>query len=404
MPPNLGPVVPPGWNAEAVALWQQDQKMEAIQVCLRQVNEQGGCKAPLLSLQLGYYLFHIGDFAAGAEILGLQSKSTPDHEEVNLNLAVCLSRSGRPQEAVARLLRVVELNPDNAVAWDGLAADYARLGRHDAARNAGTRALLTKDSRVAPCPEHWSAAAGMEAAATARKAGRHIISFSLWGAAPRYLRGALRNVLLAPDLFPGWTLRMYVDATVPEELLEVFRAKGVELVVEPTGQSMRERLAWRFKVADDPSVSRFLIRDVDSVFSLREALAVEDWLQSGKAFHVMRDWWTHTDLILAGMWGGMAGVLPGIMRLLKGYVSPHAETRNVDQWFLRDCIWPYVRTDCLVHDRYFDCPGSLRWPGPAPQPEFHVGQDEHSAHAQAQASVLSAWIDRYDCLGEPRTT
>jgi hypothetical protein len=52
------------------------------------------------------------------------------------------------------------------------------------------------------------------------------------------------------------------------------------------------------------------VRDADSVLNLRERLAVDDWLASGRWFHIMRDWWSHTDLVLAGMWGGVAGVLP----------------------------------------------------------------------------------------------
>ncbi len=59
---------------------------------------------------------------------------------------------------------------------------------------------------------------------------------------------------------------------------------------------------WRFLIADDLTVDRFLIRDADSRylftiaasihfdrFSMRELHAVNEWIASGKQLHVMRD-------------------------------------------------------------------------------------------------------------------
>jgi hypothetical protein len=59
---------------------------------------------------------------------------------------------------------------------------------------------------------------------------------------------------------------------------------------------------------------------------------------------------THTDFILAGMWGGVAGALPDLQTLADRYASPTIETPHIDQFFLRDCVWQYVRHSCLVHD------------------------------------------------------
>ena len=63
-------------------------------------------------------------------------------------------------------------------------------------------------------------------------------------------------------------------------------------------------LMWRFLVLDDHEVDRFLIRDADSLISKREVAAIEAWQQSDKRFHLMRDYFSHTELLLAGMWGG----------------------------------------------------------------------------------------------------
>mgnify|MGYP006292180853 FL=1 len=50
------------------------------------------------------------------------------------------------------------------------------------------------------------------------------------------------------------------------------------------------------------------MRDADSVLNIRERAAVDDWLASGAAFHVMRDHPVHCDLMLAGMGGRIAAI------------------------------------------------------------------------------------------------
>ena len=50
---------------------------------------------------------------------------------------------------------------------------------------------------------------------------------------------------------------------------------------------------WRFMVASDPTVDRYIIRDVDSRLNARDRIAVEDWIQSGYAVHTMRDHVNH---------------------------------------------------------------------------------------------------------------
>jgi hypothetical protein len=173
----------------------------------------------------------------------------------------------------------------------------------------------------------------------------------------RYLRGAIENALAMPLIYPGWEGIFFVDETVPEDVRLALTELGGQVRVQPPGQPQRQKLAWRFLVANEAGVGRFLVRDVDSVVNQRERAAVDEWIDSGRLFHVMRDWWTHTDLVLAGMWGGIAGLLPPIPALLESYRPPHMETPNIDQWFLRDILWPCLRQSCLIHDRCFNPPG-----------------------------------------------
>lgn len=378
---------PRTWHAEAHALWTANKQQAAFDVLLADLNGYGDRKPSDRVLQLIYYMFQCDDWDTAARCLLQQHASDPSHDEVLLNLAVCLSRSGQSVQAITHAQHYLQRRPDVAVAWDVLANSFRAENRLSEASDAGTHALSLKDQQ---CPS----AATHRRMGTPSTTGRNVIAFSLWGQQANYLWGALDNLLAAPRLYPGWQVRIYHDDSVPLPVQALLRELGADLRLQPGAQTTRQKLCWRFHVANDPTVHRFLVRDIDSVLHARERAAVDAWIESGKTFHAMRDWWTHTDLMLAGMWGGIAGVLPPITELLAGYRPVTMETPNVDQWFLRDVVWPLLRGDCLVHDRCFTMPGSHPWPTPTPPGTEHVGQDEHATDPQAQAERLRPWLER----------
>jgi tetratricopeptide (TPR) repeat protein len=389
--PTSVPGLPRGWDPAAQATWIQGDKQGAIDAVLKRLNAIPPQDRPVEPiLQLSYYIFLAGDPGGAVRFLEHARQRFPRHAELLLNLSVCLYRSGRYEEALLRVDEVLALTPDDIAAHDGKCSTLSRLGRHAEAAATGTRALHLKDLAAAPPAAGWKLPAATPAEWAARPGKRNVIAFSLWGGLPRYTQGALDNALAAPRIYPGWTPVYFVDETVPQGLVADLEALGADVRMEPAGQGLRQKLAWRFRVANDPGVGRFLVRDVDSVIGEREKAAVEAWIASGKWFHAMRDWWTHTDLMLAGMWGGVAGVLPDLGALLAAYRPRAAETPNVDQWFLRDCVWSYVRSSCLVHDRYFSPPGAVPWPLPDPPGNYHVGQNEYAVRRIEQEERLKA--------------
>ena len=46
----------------------------------------------------------------------------------------------------------------------------------------------------------------------------NVISFSLWGDNPKYTIGAIKNAMLAKDIYPGWICRFYLGRSVPEKI------------------------------------------------------------------------------------------------------------------------------------------------------------------------------------------
>jgi hypothetical protein len=177
----------------------------------------------------------------------------------------------------------------------------------------------------------------------------NLISFSLWGENPLYIDGAIENVKIAREVYPGWVCRIYHDSLTPADKLAELRAEGAETqLVEGTGWC---GLFWRFiPVGENHDV--VIIRDTDSRLNSREKAAVDEWLKSDKAFHGMRDHIEHNVPIMGGMWGCRRGCLPYIKDQIEHWTQQ--DSKGSDQQFLAQIIWPLVRTRAMVHDRHYD--------------------------------------------------
>ncbi len=138
---------------------------------------------------------------------------------------------------------------------------------------------------------------------------RRLLSFSLYGSAPLYLDGALRNARLASTLYPGWDVRFYISQEIDESLAQKLEALGAE-VVRKQRLGVVDGMFWRFLPVSEPEWDAVVVRDVDSRVTHREAAAVEEWLESGKSLHIMRDHPCHRVVIMAGMWGCRGGAFP----------------------------------------------------------------------------------------------
>jgi len=169
--------------------------------------------------------------------------------------------------------------------------------------------------------------------AAAREEGQRVFSTSFYGDMKSgYYTGIVDNLALMKEFYPNWTFRLYIDVSemhneTKEQLcqvsceVEIFDLCPVNSVVTFGDLSKVFGMTWRFLPVTDPLVSVMVSRDLDSRITHREARAVEDWLTSGLAFHVMRDNPYHTTAILGGMWGarmdtGLRDVLDTAMRKL----------------------------------------------------------------------------------------
>ena len=106
----------------------------------------------------------------------------------------------------------------------------------------------------------------------------------------------------------------------------------------------------------------------------------------------MRDHFSHTDLILAGLWGGVGGIFPPLRTLLEKHAPDRFLTRNVDQDFLRMAVWRTVKQSCLIHDGLYTCFSAQDYPPLGRLPaNRHIGQNESAVSKSVNVKVT---VDR----------
>jgi hypothetical protein len=201
---------------------------------------------------------------------------------------------------------------------------------------------------------------------------KRIISFSIYGSNPKYAHAAIKSAKLQPEIYPGWICRFYVNPEVPEDVIKELEDLGSEVIRKPKVQG-HLGMFWRFEPLTDPSIERFIVRDTDSRLNIREAAAVQEWIDSGKEFHIMRDNAQHAAYICGGMWGATSEFIAKEAKLFHKEVDTYIKgipfnkiygSRgpyfNTDQPFLWQYIWPKIINSHIAHIK--DLP-NLRFTG-----------------------------------------
>jgi hypothetical protein len=167
---------------------------------------------------------------------------------------------------------------------------------------------------------------------------KNIIVYALWGDGVIYWEGAVKNIELAQKFYPGWICRFYIDKNSKKELIDTIKGDNVEVILmEPTLYSYNNissrfdhsGLFWRFLALSDTDVNVVLSRDCDSRISLRDEIAVNEWIESDKSFHIIRDHPIgHGWPINAGMWGAKGGSVEDFRGLMLSYLSKNCLITN----------------------------------------------------------------------------
>ena len=168
-----------------------------------------------------------------------------------------------------------------------------------------------------------------------------IVATSVYGNSPRYITGAIRQFELTKKFYPGWEYRIYTDdktkfSSIADEanIIEMDKGHGV---------------FWRFLPMFEDENNIVIVRDSDGRITLREQMAVEEWLKSDFRFHTFRDHEAHFQFpVIACAFGYKGKLADKLLDVMNNYMLNTNYYTN-DQVYLRDDIFPIVKDSALIH-------------------------------------------------------
>ena len=159
-----------------------------------------------------------------------------------------------------------------------------------------------------------------------------------------------------------------------QTVLDKLRALGTDIVFVDPSEETVPPMMWRFLVADDMSVDRFIVRDADSRLTDRDAAAVRAWVTSGTIFNCIRDHPKHAlYAVSGGLWGGKPAALRNVLHkswreLMKGSGGRYLQ----DMKFLAQKIWPQVTAHAYCSDSVSCDVWPSAHPFPVPRHDYDI--------------------------------
>jgi len=188
---------------------------------------------------------------------------------------------------------------------------------------------------------------------------KKVISFCLYGCNATYIIGMKENIKLAKEYFSDWEFRIYHNNSVPEKYINEYKElNAICILCENIGENKLnwEGMFWRWLPLDDENVDIWISRDADSRLSAREAKIVDEWINSGKTLHTIRDHRCHFNYIMGGLFGINNKLFhekykfKTVRQIIKELSVYYKERPyNVDQIFLNDNLWKILKDDVTAH-------------------------------------------------------
>lgn len=183
-----------------------------------------------------------------------------------------------------------------------------------------------------------------------------VISYCLYGNNKKYCIGMLENLKINKKKLPDWSIYIYYS-NVPDIYIEQYKEYNPILIECDETEYKWEGMFWRFRPLNDNNIDIFLSRDADSRITDREIVFINEFIESDKCFHIIRDHPGHGIEILGGTFGVKVKEfnkkykiknIDNYLLEYKQYFCKNIE-KQPDQHFLRDKIWPFIKEDNIAH-------------------------------------------------------
>ena len=186
---------------------------------------------------------------------------------------------------------------------------------------------------------------------------KKVISFCLYGNLDLYCLGLIENIDLINEKYKDWTIYVYY-ANITEKILNILKNKKNTYLFECKHNGYNwEGMFWRFYPIQNKDIDIFISRDADSRITEREMEFVNEWINSDKIFHIIRDHPHPRIEILGGTFGTK------VKDFNKNYNLKNIDyykeifydrfSKNLDkqpdQKFLQTYIWPLIKNNNMAH-------------------------------------------------------
>ena len=170
-----------------------------------------------------------------------------------------------------------------------------------------------------------------------------------------YVHGMMENARILNHIFPEYRVNIYTADDVSSQAIETLKTYPNVNIVEviSNGRNKFKNLFDRFLAIDDPDCSIMFSRDADSRVHVRDQGCIEDFINSDKQLHIIRDHPCHKMPIMGGLFGLRKTALKEPMRvLIDRYFQGKRifDRKGEDQYFLRQVLYPPLKNNTLIHD------------------------------------------------------
>jgi hypothetical protein len=165
-----------------------------------------------------------------------------------------------------------------------------------------------------------------------------------------YARGAVENYNIIKLKYPEAKCVFYIDdKKIENKYVQYILSTDSIIYMKKNTNTNQIPVIWRFEALFDiKDYDVVFFRDTDSVITKREDNLIEEFLNSDKKCHVIRDYPHKTQNILAGMWG-LKFYNEDIKKIIYNLYDLNGEYGFEENYFQTN-MWNLIKDVTLLHD------------------------------------------------------
>lgn len=180
----------------------------------------------------------------------------------------------------------------------------------------------------------------------------NIFSFCIFGNAPKYCKGLVKNLEQIKVFFPDWKVYIVVGNDVNQNFIDIYSSFD-NVIIKKYDFSDLTLMTYRMFAYDMPNIDIMICRDADSRFTDRDIWCINQFINSDYKMFTVRDHLYHQVPIMGGQWGIKHDVNINMEHLYSIYLEER-QIKNTnyyqcDQDFLREMIYnKYANNNTFV--------------------------------------------------------